>query len=186
MVVLKGINTGIPELDKTLKIKYSSLVNRCRGKATDKYGHYNGLQYMDVFQWKNLCNNNKDMLAKMWRNYISNNKNLKYAISIDRIDEKEGYVVGNVQFRINGFNSWKRNLTPIKVDQNGVVSYFMSSEEASRHYGVRRQAIGEILNKIAYHQSDYAVELSSYAEVLKNNGVNNLEEYYYKFIDRSD
>ena len=181
-IVLNGIDTGDKALDKTLKIKYSSMSNRCRGKATDKYGHYNGLAYMSVFEWRDFCNSNKGILLEMWCNYIDRGKKLKYAISIDRIDERKGYIIDNVQFRINGFNSWKRNLFPVKVTHNNVEMFFMSSEEASRYYGLRRQDIGECLNKAKYHIKGYEVESSDVERVLMETNIKTLEEYYFDKI----
>lgn len=181
-MVLKGINTGTPALDKALKIKYSGISNRCRGKASDKYGHYSGLEYMDVFEWRDFCNSNREDLVKMWGKYLESGKDLRYAISVDRIDDHKGYVMGNVQFRINGFNSWKRNLFPVKVLYQNSEQYFMSSEEASRYYGVRRQTIGECLHKTPYHLKDYDVSETSIEKVLLKTGFETLEDYYFTKI----
>lgn len=176
------INTGIPDLDKRLKEKYSSIVNRCNGKTTDHYGHYSGKDYMTIVEWAKYCNDNKELLARMWSDYICNGKNNKYAISIDRIDVNLGYTRGNIEFVTHGFNSWKRTINPIKVLADNFINYFMSCEEASRHYGLRRQAIGECLNDSKYKLNIYQVSRATIKEVLFNNKIKSIKDYYNQHI----
>ena len=183
MNVMNNLNTGDKDLDKSLKIKYSSMTNRCRGMSTDKYGHYNGLDYMDVFEYVELCNSNRGKLLTMWNKYIESGKQLKYSISIDRLDNSLGYTNKNIQFVPHGYNSWKRGVIPISVNHDGITSYFMSSEEGSRFYGLRKQAINECLRKIPYHLRGYKTEYSTIEDVLYFARVDSLREYYDKFID---
>jgi hypothetical protein len=140
---LKRIDTGIDKLNQTLRDRYSSIVNRCNGKTTDHYGHYKGKPYMPVYEWVEFCNQNKELLVAMWSVYEINNRSSKYAVSVDRHNNNSGYTKDNIQFVTHGFNSWKRILNPVKVCYQEETNYFMSCEEASQHYGLRRQTIGE-------------------------------------------
>lgn len=178
------IDTGIEELDNKLKEKYNSIVTRCNGNNNNKYHEvYHGMEYLPIYEWVNFCNNNKELLNNMWNVYISNNKNIKYAISIDRIDNDKGYIKGNLQFVTHGYNSWKRNIRPVSVEHNGKIDYFMSCEEGSEHYGIRRQTIGDLLRGVNRQvRNEYEVKHSTIEKVLKENNVSSTIEYYNKYI----
>jgi predicted DNA-binding protein YlxM (UPF0122 family) len=180
---LKNIDTGIEGLSKVLKDRYSSMVNRCNGKTTDYYGHYNGKEYIPVYEWIEFCDEQKDKLIEMWNAYIGHEKSSKYAISIDRFDNGKGYTRDNMQFVTHGFNSWKRTISPIKVTYNDETNYFMAKEEASHFYGVRRQAIGEIVNKTKYHLEGYKAIEVSFKEVLDARNTPALEDYYEMLLN---
>lgn len=175
----KNINTGIISLDQVLKDRYSSIVNRCNGKTTDYYGKYKGLPYMTIYEWVEFCHDNKEKLLKMWGVFIENRDcGSKYSISVDRIDEADGYTKENIQFVTHGFNSWKRSVFPIKVTYLGKINYFLTREDASNFYGLRKQAIGEVYNKRKYALEGYEVEDTSIDTVLKKNGMRDLSDYY--------
>lgn len=178
---LRLIDTGDAELNQTLKTKYLSIVNRCNGKSTDKYGHYNGMDYVKVYEWVEFCNDNKERLLQMWDVYKTSGK-LKYAISVDRIADSKGYLIGNMQFVFHGFNSWKKSLNPISVLHDGKIDYFMGFEEASRHYGLRSQSIGEAYAQTKYRLKGYDVKKVGYKDVLSHRGVSALIDYYEKYI----
>lgn len=178
---LRLIDTGNADLNQTLKTKYMSIVNRCNGKSTDKYGHYNGMDYVKVYEWVEFCNDNKALLLNMWKIYKSSGK-LKNAISVDRIDDSEGYLIGNMQFVFHGFNSWKRSVNPISVLHDGKTDYFMGFEEASRHYGLRSQSIGEAYAKTKYRLRGYDVKKIELQTVLNHRGASALKDYYEKYI----
>lgn len=175
---LKKIDTGNERLNQTLKDRYSSIINRCNGKTTDYYGRYNGLDYMPVYEWVIFCNSQKDKLLDMWETYIQKGNNSKFAISVDRIKNSEGYTKENTQFVTHGFNSWKRSVFPIKVTYLGEINYFLTREDASNFYGLRKQAIGEVYNKRKYALEGYEVEDTSIDTVLKKNGMRDLSDYY--------
>lgn len=176
---LNLIDTGDEELNQTLKDRYSSIINRCNGKTTDYYGKYNGLPYMPVYEWVDFCNANREKLLKMWKVFKDNaGSGRRYSISVDRINDSDGYTWENTQFVTHGFNSWKRSIRPIKVTHKNETDYFFTQEEASLFYGLRKQAIGEVYNKTPYHLKGYEVVDSTVEEVLKNNSFNSLEEYY--------
>lgn len=175
---LKALDTGIAELDQTLKTRYSSIVNRCNGKSTDYYGRYNGKEYVPVYEWVEFCNSQRARLVSLWETYIQHGRDSKYAVSIDRVDDEDGYVSGNMQFVTHGFNSWKRTVAPIAVAHEGETSCFLTREEASRFYGLRRQALGEVLNGNRYSPQGFGAVESTVAEVLAGRSIASLEAYY--------
>lgn len=176
----KDIKTGENELDKILCKKYSSIVNRCNGKTTDLYGHYNNMEYLTIQQYVDFCKENTLILLKLWEKYIQSGKDFKYAISIDRLDNNEGYLKNNMQFTTVGFNSWKASLNPIKIKYQNKELYFMSCEEASRYFGFEPKYIGRILNKNI--NSDIIVAKTNFLTVINNKNNKNLIDYYIKNI----
>lgn len=173
------IDTGNKELDQVLKDRYSSIVNRCNGKTTDYYGKYNGLPYMAIYEWVDFCHENKEKLLNMWDDFDSNRQfGSRYSISVDRVDESKGYTKDNIQFVTHGFNSWKRSITPIEVTHEGKIDYFLTKKDASLHYGLREQAIGEVYNQSPYHIKGYEVRGSTIQEVLSKRKFASVEEYY--------
>lgn len=178
------INTGVKELDKKLNEIYSGIATRCIGNTNDKYKLkvYDGLDYLSIIEWVEFCNNTKTKILNLWDDYIKNNKETKYMLSIDRIDNNKGYVIDNIQFVSFGFNSWKRNINPLKVcKENGEWKYFMSGEEGSKYYNLRRQSIGDLLRGQYREISNaYKVKKSTVKEVLLQNNISTLEDYYNK------
>lgn len=175
---LKFINTGIEGLNQTLKDRYSSIINRCNGKTTDYYGRYKGKPYMPIYEWVDFCNEHKEVLVDMWNVYLKNNRSSKYAVSVDRLGNEGGYTKDNIQFVTHGFNSWKRVVNPISVTHESETNYFMTYEEASIHYGLRRQAIGEVLKGVNSYVEGFEVARSTIGAVLKHNNIKSIEEYY--------
>jgi hypothetical protein len=166
-------------LRNTLIWKYKSFAKRCQGLWLDRnHQNYKGLDYMDLEDWVQFCNDNKQKLEAMWKKYIESGKQLKYAISIDRIDNSKGYVIGNVQFVIHGYNSWKNNVRPVEITHKCKTRYFMSCEEASKHYGLNKRTMGNILRQDKYCPKNYIVKLSTKEKVLQSNDVNSMFEYY--------
>jgi len=161
--------------------KYRSFVRRCKGKGSSSK-KYIGKEYMGIEEWVAFCNSQQKRISKLWEQYKQSGKELKYAISIDRLDNNKGYISSNLQFVTHGFNSWKDTIRPISVEHEEQTDYFMSCEEASRFYGIRPQAIGEILRGKRYAIKGYAVKLVSKEEVLKNKPANTLVEYYERYI----
>jgi len=183
--VFDGIDTGIKELNRLLRNRYSDIVGRCNGTYGDKYGHYNGLEYISNIEWVEFCNLNKDKLVEIWYKYIIN-KDLKYAVSIDRIEDSKGYILGNLDFVSHGFNSWKRTLLrPIKVIdlQDNEEYYFMSCAEGSDYFNIREQVLSEILRNTLYHDKNFLVEVSTIECVLKNKNCKNIKEYYLRYYE---
>ena len=182
---LSKIDTGDAQLNTMLQTKYLSIVNRCNGMSTDKYGHYKDLDYMTLQEWVNLCNENKPLLLDLWERYVRLGRKLKHSVSIDRLDTAKGYTSDNIRFVPHGYNSWLRNLYPLRVTHDGVIDYFMSAEESSRFYGLRKSAINDIQRKTKYHLKEYDTAPSTIGEVLAHKG-GTLRSYYDKFISESD
>ena len=179
------IDTGIDELNDILKRKYKSIADRCRGMSGDKYGHYKGMYYPTIMEWVEFCNKNKDELIVLWNNYLVNNRELKYCISIDRINDNKGYELNNIEFVSHGFNSWKRSIDrPIKAKMSHEKDwrYFFTCEEADRYFNIRERSTSEVLRKTKYHIKGYDIELSTQKDVLSNNKISTLKEYYEEFI----
>ena len=153
--------------------------------STDKYGHYKDLDYMTLQEWVNLCNENKPLLLDLWERYVRLGRKLKHSVSIDRLDTAKGYTSDNIRFVPHGYNSWLRNLYPLRVTHDGVIDYFMSAEESSRFYGLRKSAINDIQRKTKYHLKEYDTAPSTIGEVLAHKG-GTLRSYYDKFISESD
>jgi hypothetical protein len=177
------IKTGYPELDKVLHTRYIYMLKRCKYKQDDRYDRYKSMEYLSVIEYVSFCNENKENIARIWEGYTSGGRKPKYALSLDRIDNEDGYVVGNIKFVTHGFNSWKRSLFPVKVTHNSESEFFFSREEASRFYGLRKKTIGEIFSGMQYHLKGYDVFESTFEDVMEQKGTKTLEEYYKKYID---
>lgn len=178
----QSIDTGFDELDYKLKQKYSGIIKRCQQKHY-KGDYYKGLEYLSLDEWVKFCNKNINKLEKLWKEYIRNDKDRRLTVSIDRIDTDKGYVTKNIRFISYGHNCWLRNIRPIKIRYEDKNYYFMSAEEGSRFFDVRRQSIGDLLRgdyrKIS---SKYKVNKSSIDEVLSHSEVDNLKDYYREYI----
>lgn len=101
--------------------KYRSFVRRCKGKGSSSK-KYIGKEYMSIEEWVAFCNSQQKRISKLWEQYKQSGKQLKYAISIDRLDNNKGYISSNLQFVTHGFNSWKDHTTPISVEHEGTGS----------------------------------------------------------------
>lgn len=176
--VFKDLDFKNKKLKSVLIRKYASLKDRCLGLSSDKYGHYKGMDYLTIIEWVNFCNKNKEILNKMWEIYINSNKNLKYAISVDRINNNEGYRVDNIQFVIHGFNSWKSAIHPVEVTFRDKSYFFMSCEEGSRYFKLNPRALGECFRQSKYCNKNYKIKECSAEKVLKHQGYKTIEEYY--------
>jgi hypothetical protein len=179
------INTGNTDLDFNLKNKYSTLVKRCTNKPSYKSDAYKDFYYPPIYDWVEFCMDNKEKLLKMWDVYVDNDKDVKYAISIDRINNDGEYTLDNIQFVTNGFNAWKRNIRPVKVIKSDKEHLFMSSQEASLFFKLRRSTFGDILRgeeRPKFNQ--YKIELCNVEEVLKFSSTRSEEDYYNKIFSK--
>jgi len=181
--VLNDLDFSNKKLKSLMIQKYNDLKGRCLGSpSSDKYQHYKGKEYLTIIEWVKLCNKNKQLLENLWETFINSEKNLKYALSTDRINNDGAYLINNIQFVTNGFNSWKSTLNPIKILYNGNTSYHMSCQEGSRYFNIRQQTIGECLNKKQYCKKEYIVNKSDIKTVLKNQKCETIEIYYKIYI----
>ena len=173
------IDTGIAELDEKLKQIYNGIIQRCNGKEGTPKG-YHDLEYLDIRQWVDFCNSRRSRLCELWRSYVKNGRKYKYAVSVDRIDDNQGYLVDNMVFAPLGFNAWKRNIRPIKVTKSGEQFWFLSCEEGSRKLGISHSSVGAVL--IGSRKINFDVEETSVEEVLNQTASTDLERYYRQYI----
>lgn len=177
----KKLDFGDEELNTSLKNKYHNIVRRCNNYDSYQYknGAYNGMEYLPLDEWVDFCLDSKDELIPMWERYLKSDKDMRLAISVDRVDNNEGYYKDNLQFVTHGFNSFKRNMRPVKVTHKEEDKHFMSPKEAGRSYGIREQSLGDMLNGIYREVSkEFKIEDSDIQTVLKKNNIRNCEEYY--------
>lgn len=180
----KQIDTGIPELDKSLRIKYNDIIQRSRGRKGLTYkNNAKSADYITIIEWVEIINEHKCELIEMWERYIDNGKQKKHAISVDRIDNSLPYYRDNIAFETTGFNAWKRNIRPIKVTVDNESTHFMSAEEASDHYDIRRQSIGDILRGKNKYNGKYEVAPSTIEEVLNSHELSDIYEYYNRILN---
>lgn len=182
--ICNNIETNDKSLKKLLRGKYAHITLRCRGGSTDTYGHYLGMDYLSIIEWVDFCNKNMARIEKLWGDYLNSGKSLKFAVSIDRINNEKGYLIDNMEFVTHGYNSWKRSaIRPVmaKLRDECEWGYFMSCQEAGRRLGIRFQDLGEILAGNKYVNKKYQVKLSNEKDVLMMNNVETLEDYYNKY-----
>lgn len=175
------LNIGDDDLNASLKNRYSSIVARCNNYDGYQYkdGNYKDMEYLPLNEWVDFCLENKVKLLTMWERYEDNKRDMRLAISIDRIDNTKGYFKDNLQFVTHGFNSFKRNIKPVKVTHKGESKFFMSAKEAGRSYGIREQSLSDMLSGIYREISkEFDIEESDIETVLKENNLKSLEGYY--------
>jgi len=178
------LDFGDEELNRTIKSKYADLVSRCRDRREyKKYPcDYFGKEYLTIYEWVEFCEDNKKIIIGLWDDYIKSNKDPSKAISVDRIDNNKGYIVGNIQFVALGYNSWKRNLNPATVEYQGNKYYGMSLKDAGSKIGVSRQVLSQVFHGKKEFGNKYKVSRSSIEEVLNKNNVKSIKEYYDKYV----
>jgi hypothetical protein len=169
------------DLAKNLMQKHSGILTRCTIKM--RYGHYYKMPFLNALEYADLCNENTELLLKLWKSYIRHNKELKYAISVDRIDTNKGYIVENIQFVPYGFNSWKDNLTPLYCKFKDKEYYAMSKKGLARKTNIPRiYKLGTYYKGHGKNKKQINIEKCSIDKVLENCNTNNLFNYYKKFI----
>lgn len=179
-ILWRELNFDDKELRKQLSTKYSSMKHRVNGESDRE--QYTGLALLSQKEFIELCNENKDRILTIWRKYLNSNRDLRYALSVDRIDNSSGYTKDNVQFVCNGFNSWKNEINPIKVKRNGQVFYFSSPAEASRKFGCREDDIREPLRDSKYNRQDIQIGEIPISELLNYHNCSSLNEYYHRIL----
>ena len=167
------------ELRETLNTKYSGMKARTEGR--NGRSRYKGLKLLSEIEFVQLCNENKDRILEIWNKYLESDRNLKYALSIDRIDSSLGYTKDNIQFVFNGFNSWKDELTPVEVACQDETYYFASPAEGARYFGWREDDIRETMRN-EYNPHNIKVSKISFQELFSHCSVNTLYDYYLQYI----
>ena len=167
------------ELRECLNDKYSNMRKRVEGRTDRK--QYEGMELLSEPEFINLCNKNKDRILSIWNKYLESGRDLKYALSLDRIDRSLGYIKSNIQFVVNGFNSWKDHLNPIKLTCQGEEYYFSSPAEASRYFGWRNDDVREVLRG-ERNQHDIEVMQVSYDKLFARSSCDSLNDYYHNCL----
>lgn len=78
------------------KLKYKSIKWRCNDKC--KNVAYRGLSVMSRHEWDNFIAISRPILEPMYESYKKSGYSMRISPSIDRINTKIGYVVGNCRW----------------------------------------------------------------------------------------
>ncbi|MCF8012667.1 MAG: hypothetical protein K9L56_15470 [Clostridiales bacterium] len=167
------------ELRKTLNTKYSSMKARIEGR--NGRSRYEGLDLLPEPKFVELCNENQDRIREIWNRYLEFDRELKYALSIDRIDRSLGYTKDNIQFVPSGFNSWKDEINPVKVTCEDDTYYFASATGGAKQLGWRSDDIRQVMRGES-NPRNVSVQPISIDELLKYHNLDSLKEYYHQFI----
>lgn len=88
--------------------KYAGIVNRSLGKGSHKYS-VEGKRYLTANSFKKWWKDNRDTYLKLHKQWVESNYSNKLAPSIDRIDNKKGYMPSNMQWMTLSENTSKYN-----------------------------------------------------------------------------
>lgn len=166
------------DLRRCLNNKYSMMVRRVSG-SYDPYNTYKGKFLLTEGEFIELCNERKQQILQLWNQYVVSGKQLKFAVSIDRVDNNLDYTKDNLQFVTFGFNSWKDLINPIAIQrQSDQIQYFSSPEEASRFYHCRPDDLREVLRNEKYNRQNVTITKITISELLRHHGCLDLQEYY--------
>jgi len=165
-----------------LNNKYSNMKARISGRH-DPYETCRGKLLLSEQDFIELCNEQKQHILNLWQQYLNSGKQLKFAMSIDRINNDLDYTKENLQFVTHGFNSWKDHLNPIAIQkENDIIRYFGSPEEASRFYNCRPDDIREVIRNEKYNRQNITITKISISELLNHRNCPTLHEYYWNYI----
>jgi len=136
------------DLNFFLRTRYVELKNRCSNPNEPK-NNYLGMKYCSLMEFYSFfINDNK--LKKLFKNWQKSNFDFKLAPSIDRIDPKKGYILGNMQFITHSENCTKDQImTKIRMFSKDriYIRDFISQGEAERQLGIPQANIWKVLNK---------------------------------------
>jgi len=176
-ILWKELDFKNKELRHCLISKFENMEYRVNGER-DPYGNYEGKISLSQKDFIEFCNDRKDQIYGIWDRYIESGKELKYALSLDRIDNDKGYSPENLRFVENGFNSWKDEITPIKIEKDNECFFFSSPEEASRFFDCRPDDIREPLRGSKYNRQNIEIEEIAVDALLNQHNCSSLLKYY--------
>jgi len=153
-----------------------------RVNGNNDRSRYEGLDLLSESEFINLCNINKDRILEIWDKYLNSNRNLKYAVSVDRMDNSLGYTKDNIQFVFNGFNSWKNEINPVRIKKDEQIHYFSSPAETSRFFDCREDDIREPLRGSKYNRQNIEIEQIPVSRLLSEYDCSNLHDYYINHL----
>jgi len=175
--IWKELQIKDKKLRYCLNNKYNNMRRRVSGEY-DRYYIYNGKSLLNELEFVDFCNDNRQKILNLWQCYLDSGKQLKYAVSIDRINNRKGYTKDNLQFVTHGFNSWKDELNPVKITKDNQSYYFSSAEDASRFFDCRADDFREVLRNERYNRQEVSIQTISIAKLLKECKCGTLQEYY--------
>ena len=83
--------------------KYYTIKIRCKNQQS-----YIGREYLSKEDWNKWCDETYPTFYSLYHNWVESGYQRKLAPSIDRIDNDEGYVIGNLQWITQSANVKKR------------------------------------------------------------------------------
>lgn len=121
-----------------LTTRYTVLKQRCINKKGIGAKSYFGRAYCTKKEFldKFLCD---EKLKEMYKHWQLNNFERKLCPSVDRIDNKRGYEITNIQFLTTGTNSSKdqyKRVTKVFDMKGNLLSVHESFNSAVNHYNV--------------------------------------------------
>lgn len=92
--------------DRYLKHKYYMMRRRCQlkyrgGKIKGKQyqNSYYGRECLSQQEWEKWCKQSEKTFLTLWKHWVESGWDHNKAPSIDRIDDKLGYIIGNLQWK---------------------------------------------------------------------------------------
>lgn len=95
-------------ISRILSHRYNGIRQRCEGRATREYGVV-GMEFLSKEEWDKWCENTMPEFMRLYEVWKSSGYKRKYCPSVDRKDNKKGYIVGNLQWLSLTDNSRKYN-----------------------------------------------------------------------------
>lgn len=130
--------------------KYSGIVSRCSGK----HGHksYAGREFLSRSDWDNWCSQTMDTFLSLYHTWQKSEFKRSLAPSVDRINNEEGYVIGNLQWVTNEYNSKKyideeaeKKGEIIVYKNNRIVGKYKTQQEVANAIRGRQGNISTVL-----------------------------------------
>lgn len=115
--------------DRYLKHKYYMIRRRCqlkyrggRIKGKQYRNSYYGREFLSQQEWEEWCEQSKKTFLALWSNWVESGWDRNKSPSIDRIDNRLGYIVGNLQWT-TAFGNTQRYLEDLYKEKGEVVAY---------------------------------------------------------------
>lgn len=86
-------------IDRIFDHRYNLIKAKCEGRIDRKYT-VKGMDYLTKDEWLGWCKekSNLNVFMKIYSAWVKSNFNRKLCPSIDRIDNNQSYVLGNLQW----------------------------------------------------------------------------------------
>jgi hypothetical protein len=131
------------DIDQMIKSRYLKMIERSKIK---------NFEILPFDEFSEFTKNSEEFkrLREAW---IASDFDFKLAPSIDRIDNKKGYLLSNIQWLTRSSNSIKGQIEvpkvgkKVKLVKGDEVLFFESQGQAERYLGVKRGRIREVLKR---------------------------------------